>query len=313
MRLSIEKAMECRTLAVVQSLLKFRRPILISIFFLPMVTVSNAGAPTSHLSEFLRFKNLDLTELASGAIAAERRPEVKMDTGLAAEACFIIRQPITIALKRLERWNAVGNRGLDVLSHGRISATASSDDFESIDLPKAEKGSTVAILTRQARAFQQRGLSGIETRRGTDGSLSPARDLRALLSQLKQWSEYFQPVLERGGVRGAPQKHYGYWEQIAVEGKMAIVLGSFTSTSARAGFQALDLQYFATSGFSVAASLYQLWPVRIGNTDATLVWRCSMVSTPRVKELRGVERRAAGVAFKNRVRKYAEAIASDLQ
>jgi hypothetical protein len=313
LRLSIEMGTEYRTLAALQFHLNLRQPVLIGIILLALVTVGNAGAPTSDLTRFSSFKNLNLAELANGAIAAERRPEVKLNTGLAAEACFIVRQPIQAVIKRLEQWNAVGKPGLDVTIHGRISANPSSNDFNLIGIPKAQKHSTIALLTRQARAFQQRGLPGIEKQRSDPESPSPGTDLLALLSQLNQWAEYFQPILSRGGIRSAPQENYGYWEQISVENKLAIVLGSFTSTTANGGFQAFDLQYFSTSGFSVAATLYQLWPVRLGNTEAALVWRCSMVSTPRVKELRGVERRAAGVAFKNRVKKYAQAIASDLQ
>jgi hypothetical protein len=294
-------------------LLKHWRALLSSIIPLLLISVGHAAQPMPDLAEFSRIKNLNLSELAGGAIAAERRTEIKMETGLAAEACFVIRQPATVVLKRLERWNSAGNPHLDVLRHGSISAPVKMSDFESIEIPEAEKRSRLQLLAAHAQAFQHGGLRGIDTKRANSQLRSPAREFAELLSELKQWSEYYRPILETGGIQGAPRNYYGYWEEITVEGKKAIVLGSFTSTPAHGGFQALDLQYFATSGFSVAATLYQLWPIRVGNSDATLVWRCSMVSTPRVKELHGVERRAAGVAFKNRVKKYAEAIAADFQ
>jgi hypothetical protein len=54
--------------------------------------------------------------------------------------------------------------------------------------------------------------------------------------------------------------------------------------------QAADLLYYASGGYYVALTLYQLWPVTADGKASTLVWRGDMISSASLAELHGVER-----------------------
>ncbi len=60
------------------------------------------------------------------------------------------------------------------------------------------------------------------------------------------------------------------------------------------GWQAADLQYYASRAVYTVLTFYQMGPVKVDNRDATLVWRIDMISSERIGELRGIERLGSG-------------------
>ena len=54
--------------------------------------------------------------------------------------------------------------------------------------------------------------------------------------------------------------------------------------------QAVDALYYASGGYYVALTLYQLWPVTVNGKASTLVWRGDMISASSLADLHGIER-----------------------
>ncbi len=82
-----------------------------------------------------------------------------------------------------------------------------------------------------------------------------------------------------------------YWEMVEVEGKAVLTLGASYSRSGSGGsYQAADVLYYASGGYYVALTLYQMWPVEVGGKPSTLVWRGDMISSAELAGLAGVER-----------------------
>jgi hypothetical protein len=48
--------------------------------------------------------------------------------------------------------------------------------------------------------------------------------------------------------------------------------------------------YYASGGYYVALTLYQMWPVSVDGKASTLVWRGDMISSASLASLHGVER-----------------------
>jgi hypothetical protein len=58
-------------------------------------------------------------------------------------------------------------------------------------------------------------------------------------------------------------------------------------------------------------TLYQMWPIKVENQDATLVWRVDMTSAAELGDLRGVERLGSGAAMMRTIQKTVKAFLKD--
>ena len=73
----------------------------------------------------------------------------------------------------------------------------------------------------------------------------------------------------------------------------------------------LDLQYYSSGAVYTVLTFYQMWPVKVDNQDATLVWRIDMISAEQLGELRGVERLGSGAAMMREIQKAVKAFLRD--
>jgi hypothetical protein len=70
-----------------------------------------------------------------------------------------------------------------------------------------------------------------------------------------------------------------------------VTLGASYSRGGAGGtYQSADVLYYASGGYYVGLTLYQLWPVTVEGKPSTLVWRGDMISSATLGSLRGVER-----------------------
>jgi hypothetical protein len=82
-----------------------------------------------------------------------------------------------------------------------------------------------------------------------------------------------------------------YWELLDVDDQGVVTLGaSYNRGGAGGTYQAADVLYYASGGYYVALTLYQLWPVTVDGKPSTLVWRGDMISAASLGTLHGVER-----------------------
>jgi hypothetical protein len=82
-----------------------------------------------------------------------------------------------------------------------------------------------------------------------------------------------------------------YWELLDADDQGVVTLGaSYNRGGSEGTYQAADVLYYASGGYYVALTLYQLWPVTVEGKPSTLVWRGDMISSASLGSLRGVER-----------------------
>src|SRR4029077_18310348 len=114
-----------------------------------------------------------------------------------------------------------------------------------------------------------------------------------LLKQQDKIRQRFSGFLKQTGIgRGAgslaPEL---YWELLDVYDQGVITLGaSYNRADANGIQQTADALYYASGGYYVALTLYQMWPVTTDGKHSTLVWGGDMISSTSLAELHGVER-----------------------
>ena len=149
------------------------------------------------------------------------------------------------------------------------------------------------LLAARAKSFVSGGTAaqpaydhGGETIRVND-------ELNSLLKQQDKVRKQFADFLGETGIgRSAgsltPEL---YWELLDVDGNGVVTLGaSYHKAKPDQSYQAADVLYYASGGFYVAFSLYQMWPIDAGGKASTLVWRGDFTSSASLESLHGVER-----------------------
>ena len=71
------------------------------------------------------------------------------------------------------------------------------------------------------------------------------------------------------------------------------------------------MSYYASGGYYVALTLYQMWPVEVGGQPATLVWRGDLISSASLASLHGMEKLASESAMMKDVSKAVNLLRRD--
>ena len=118
-------------------------------------------------------------------------------------------------------------------------------------------------------------------------------EVNGLLRQQEKIRRQFSGFLGNTGIgRGAgslsPEL---YWELLDVDDQGVVSLGAYYNRGGSGGsYQAADVLYYASGGYYVSLTLYQMWPVNVEGKASTLVWRGDMISAASLGSLHGVER-----------------------
>lgn len=95
-----------------------------------------------------------------------------------------------------------------------------------------------------------------------------------------------------------------YWELLDVDGNGVATLGaSYSKAKPDQSYQAADVLYYASGGFYVSLTLFQMWPVDAGGKSSTLVWRGDFTSSASLESLHGVERLGSESAMMKEITK----------
>jgi hypothetical protein len=149
------------------------------------------------------------------------------------------------------------------------------------------------VLAGRAKSFVSGGTAAQPPYDHTDNAIRPSEELNSLLKQQDKIRKQFSGFLGETGIgRGAgsltPEL---YWELLDVDDQGVLTLGaSYNRAGAGGTHQAVDVLYYASGGYYVALTLYQMWPVTAGGKPSTLVWRGDMISSASLESLHGVER-----------------------
>jgi hypothetical protein len=149
------------------------------------------------------------------------------------------------------------------------------------------------VLVARAKSFVAGGMSAEPPYDHGGETIRVSEEVNGLLKQEDKVRRQFSGFLRETGIgRGAgsltPEL---YWELLDVDDEGVLTLGAFYNRGGAGGtYQAADVLYYASGGYYVALTLYQMWPVAVDGKASTLVWRGDLISSASLASLHGVER-----------------------
>ena len=149
------------------------------------------------------------------------------------------------------------------------------------------------VLAARAKSFASGGTSGQPPYDHSGNAIRSGDELNGLLKEQGKIRGQFSGFLGATGIgRGAGSlKPELYWELLDVDDQGVVTLGaSYSRSGAGGSYQAADVLYYASGGYYVALTLYQMWPVTVEGKASSLVWRGDMISAASLGSLHGIER-----------------------
>lgn len=284
-----------------------------------VLACSSAQAdPVSELASFSVFDKVDLGQL-KGDAKPMRGPAMSNPRFQSVQTCWVAPGAPAQISAAMRNFNPARHSELRVLLHnngtnfsalnnppndGAVQwlqgATESKSNELQISREEASKSGGFAqfwssILSARASA----GVFGQPPYDHTGKNIRSGDELNALLAQQPKIKKQFSGLI--GG------KGEQYWELLDVDKKGVLTLGA----SFNRGMQNADVLYYASGGYYVALSLYQLWPVEVDGKASTLVWRGDFISSAELADLHGVERLGSESALLRDVAKSVRALRSD--
>jgi hypothetical protein len=188
--------------------------------------------------------------------------------------------------------------------------------------PSGDKGNVPAsvvafwgqVLTQRAKEFLSSGLGGLSPYETGGSSLKPGEELNRLVRENAKVRSQFSSLIEAtplGGGRGSLTPSL-YWTLFEGDNEAAVALGASYGKNVGDGWQGADIQYYASGDLIVGVIFYQMWPLTINGSPATLVWRSDLISSSSIGELRGVERMGSGSALLREIQKNVRAFLKDM-
>src|SRR5437899_581100 len=149
------------------------------------------------------------------------------------------------------------------------------------------------VLTARTKSFVSGGMAAGPPYDHAGPSIRASEEVNGLLREQEKIRRQFSGLLGATGIgRGAGSlRPELYWELLDVDDQGVVTLGaSYSRSGANETYQAADALYYASGGYYVALTLYQMWPITVEGKASTLVWRGDMISAPSLGSLHGVER-----------------------
>ncbi len=148
------------------------------------------------------------------------------------------------------------------------------------------------LLSVRARLFASGGTAAQPAYDHAGAGIRPNEEFNGLLREQGKIRQQFSSFLGGTGIgRGAGGKPEMYWELLDVDGEGVVSLGAAYNRAGAGGtYQAADAFYYASGGYYVTLTLFQMWPVAVDGKPMTLVWRGDFVSAAQLANLHGVER-----------------------
>lgn len=148
------------------------------------------------------------------------------------------------------------------------------------------------VLAGRAQAFLGGGLARQPSYDHSGQPIRPAEEFIGLLRQQEKIRKQFSGLTDNiSSGTGRPEM---YWELLNVEDQGVLTLGASSNRAGANGtYQAADTLYYASGGYYLSLTLFQLWPVTVDGKPATLVWRGDMISSSALTSLHGIERIAS--------------------
>jgi len=167
------------------------------------------------------------------------------------------------------------------------------------------------VLSARARAFSSGGTAAQRPYDHTGQAVRPSEEFGGLLRQQDKVRKQFSGLIDSSG-NGHGSRPELFWELLTADEQGVLTLGaSYRRPGPNGTFQAADALYYASGGYYVGLTLYQMWPVDIGGKPSTLVWRGDFISSATVASLHGIERVASESSMMRDISKAVSAFRRD--
>lgn len=326
----------------------FVRKIFCSAGLLALGVANLLADPASELASFSVFDKVDLAALAKDPKVAHGPP--MSGSYISAQSCFVVAAPPSRVADALHQWNPARHSELKVLLHSDLPSSPGPANFSRLSgapnnsavqslVSATQKGSTdlqiskeeakklptgsagggampapvagfwADVLSSRARAFSSGGTRAQPPYDHTGRAVRPSEEFSGLV-QDKIRKQFSGLIDSSGNGRGGAEP---FWELLTADEQGVLTLGaSYRRSGPNGTFQAADSLYYASGGYYVGLTLYQMWPVDIGGKPSTLVWRGDFISAASVMGLHGIERVASESAMMRDVSKAVSAFRRDI-
>ena len=162
------------------------------------------------------------------------------------------------------------------------------------------------VLAARTHSFSSGGTAAQPPYDHGGQAIRVSDEVNGLLRQQEKIRRQFSGFLGNTGIgRGAgslsPEL---YWELLDVDDQGVVSLGAYYNRGGSGGsYQAADVLYYASGGYYVSLTLYQMWPVNAEGKASTLIWRGDMISAASLASLHGVERLGSESAMMKEISK----------
>jgi hypothetical protein len=163
-------------------------------------------------------------------------------------------------------------------------------------MPAPIAGFWAAVLSGRARAFSSGGSATQAPYDHTGEAVRPSEEFNGLLRQQEKIRRQFSGLIDSSGIGRASGslRPELFWELLVADDQGVLTLGaSYRRSGPNGTFQVADALYYASGGYYVGLTLYQMWPVDAGGRPSTLVWRGDLISSATIASLHGIERVAS--------------------
>ena len=169
------------------------------------------------------------------------------------------------------------------------------------------------VLFQRAQAFSSGGLAKLPPYETLGEPVRPLDEVARLLKEAPRLRGHFSGLIEATPLAGGKGSltPASNWEMFDVEGEAALSLDALYYRSGADTWQGVDVAYYASAGYYIFLTFYQMWPVKAGGQDATLVWRGDLLSAPHLATLHGMERMGSSTAMMRETKKSIEFFLKD--
>jgi len=160
-------------------------------------------------------------------------------------------------------------------------------------IPPAVLAFWTDVLTARTKSFVTGGMAAQTPYDHAGPSVRASDEVNGLLREQGKIRQQFSGLLGATAIGrgGGSLPAELYWELLDANDQGVVTLGASYSRGGASGtYQSADVLYYASGGYYVALTLYQLWPVTVEGKPSTLVWRGDMISSAELGSLHGVER-----------------------
>jgi hypothetical protein len=173
------------------------------------------------------------------------------------------------------------------------------------------------LLRERVAAFQREGFDGLPPYEATGVTVSPGAQLREMLRDQPAVARQFATLLRQSGLLGNERADSLtptlYWTLFEANHHATLSLGAIYLLPQGDHYQLMDVQYYVSGKYYAAATLCEIWPIRIGEKSEALVWRGDFVAAPTLAFTKGTDRIIYGAILLQEIKKVVRCFQDDLK